>query len=132
MRRTLIGLLITMGVMAGDLRGQQAQFPDTPQGRIAAAFFVAANAPDDEALGRFQEANFSPAALRRRSAEHRAAYNRQLREDAGFLTPLEIRSASASQVVVVARGSNLPPGTTLTFTFTFTGTPPKVDRLDVR
>jgi hypothetical protein len=125
-------LLMLAALLPNALEAQQVQFPDTPQGRLVAGFFAAVNAPDEEALLRFQEANFSEAALRRRSPEQRMAYNRQLREDAGTLTPLQVASASASQIVVTARGSNLPPGMTLTLTFVFTGSPPKIDRLEVR
>ena len=41
--------------------------------------------------------------------------------EAGTLTLKEIKSASASQIVLTASGSNLPPSTLLTLSFTFTG-----------
>lgn len=130
MKRMLSTLLVLGCAVTRGAGAQQLQLPDTPQGRLAAGFFAAANSPDEDALNRFQEANFSAAALRRRSPDQRAAYNRQLREEAGALTPVEVRSASASQIVLLARGSNLP-GVTLTITFVFTGSPPKIDRMEV-
>jgi len=83
------------------------------------------------ALGRFQEANFSEAALKRRPTQVRLAQNRQIREDAGTLTPVEVRG-SGNQLVVIVTGSNTPPGMRLTVTFTFTsGDAPKIDQLQI-
>lgn len=131
MQRILFVLLMAgLGLTRG-AAGQQVQFPETPQGRLAAGFFTAVNAPDEAALAQFQESFFSQGALRRRSRDERAALNRSLREQAGRLTPVEIRSASAQQIVVAAHASSMP-GVTLTVTFAFTGSPPKIERVDVR
>lgn len=133
--RRLLAALLPVALAAGvatAAAAQEPRFPETPQGRLAAAFFAAVNSPDEGALARFQEANFSPAALQRRPAEVRLAQNRQLREDAGRLTPVEVRVVSATRLVVTATGSNTPPGLRLTVTFTFTrDDPPRIDQIQI-
>lgn len=121
MRRSWRSMMVMLAVLAPRLMAQEVQFPDTPQGKLAAGFFAAANATDEEAMLRFQQANFSEAALKRRSPEERLARTRQLREQAGALTLREVVSSSATQLVVLASGSALPEGLKLTVTFGFTG-----------
>jgi hypothetical protein len=123
----LVAITFAQGVAAQ----QKAAFPDSPQGRLAAGFFAAVNGADETALMKFQEANFSEAALKRRSADERLARNRDLREMAGKLTLEEVKSASATQLVVTANGSNAP-GLVLTITFSFTtGASPKIDAVQI-
>lgn len=133
MRRflALFGLLALAGLAgAGPASAQAAAFPDTPQGRLAEAFFAAVNAPDEMALARFQEANFSEAALKRRPTEERLARNRQLREN-GRLGLVNVVSASGNRVVVEASVSNLP-GVVLRIEFGFTGgASPKIDTVQI-
>ena len=119
-------------VYAMPAAGQSAQFPGTPQGKLAAGFFAAVNSTDEEALGAFQDANFSEAALKRRPREQRIALGKQLREQAGTLTLKEIKSASGNQIVATATGTNLAPGAILTISFTFTGGDnPKIDGVQI-
>ncbi len=130
MIRMLSVLVLLAGVPAVGA-AQAVRLPDTPQGRLATAFFAAVNAQDGAALDRFQEANFSEAALKRRPAQERKDRNRQLREQAGTLTVVDVKSASANQLVVTATGSNAP-GLMLTVTFVFTEGPnPKIDQLQI-
>jgi hypothetical protein len=119
-------------IYALPVAAQSVQYPATPQGKLAAGFIAAVNSTDDEALGAFQDANFSEAALKRRPREQRIALGRQLREQAGTLTLKEIKSASASQIVLTASGSNLPPSSLLTLSFSFTGNgAPKIDGVQI-
>ena len=119
-------------VYAMPVAAQSAQFPGTPQGKLAAGFFAAVNSTDEEALGAFQDANFSEAALKRRPREQRIALGKQLREQAGNLTLKEIKSASGNQLVATATGTNLAPGAVLTISFTFTGGDnPKIDGVQI-
>lgn len=132
MGRMLWTVLTTMAVTATGLAAQQARFPDTPQGKLAAGFFAAVGNPDERVLAEFQDANFSKAALERRSPEERQARNRDLRERAGALTLTEVVSESATQLAVTATGANAP-GVTLKITFTFTsGTPMKIEALQIQ
>jgi hypothetical protein len=132
MRAFVRTLAVVSAVLATPLAAQSVQFPETEQGRLAAGFFQAVNSPDEEALMRYQEATFSEAALKRRSREQRQALVRQLRDQAGALTLETIRAAGASQLVVTARGANLPPSQRLTITFSFTsGSPPKIDQVQI-
>lgn len=111
---------------------EPARFPDTPQGKLAAAFFAAVGNPDDRVMAQFQETNFSEAALARRSTEERLARNRQLRESAGALTLTGIVSQSDRQLVVSASGASVP-GVRLVVTFSFTaGAPPKIDAIQIQ
>lgn len=132
MIRSIAALALTLSVGVGSAVAQEPKFPETPQGRLGAAFFAAANAGSEESLTRFQEANFSETALKRRSAEERKASNRQFLETAGRLKLVEVKSATASQLVVTASGSKAP-GFILTITFSFTGDEanPKIDRLQI-
>jgi hypothetical protein len=128
----LKGLAVASVVFATPLLAQVSQFPGTPQGQLAAGFFTAVNSPDEEALVRFQEANFSEAALKRRTRDERQALARQLRDQAGALTLQEVLSASPNQLVVSAKGSNLPASKRLTVTFTFTsGSSVKIDGVQI-
>lgn len=123
---------VVCALAAAPLAAQSATYPATPQGRLAAGFITAANGPDEEALVRYQEANFSPAALKRLSREERLAKSRQLRQDAGALTLDAVRSSSGSSLVLVVRGANLPGNTRLVMTFSFTsGASPKIDAVQV-
>lgn len=124
-------LFLVSAVFAAPVAAQAVQFPSTAQGQLAAGFFSAVNSPDEEALVRFQEANFSEAALKRRSREQRQALARQLRDQAGSLTLEEIRSSGSNQLVAIARGANLPANMRLTITFTFTGSPLKIDGVQI-
>lgn len=130
MGRALMAML-TLLVVAAPAVAQQRTLPETPEGRLVAGFLAAVNSSDEEALGRFQAANFSEAALKRRSPEERAERNRSLREQTGGLTLVEVRSASSSQIVLVANGASLPKDVLLTVTFTFAGKPPKIDGVQI-
>ena len=111
---------------------QTGQFPNTPQGKLAAGFFAAVNSSDDEALVTFQDANFSETALKRRPREQRIALGKQLREQAGQLTLKTIKSASDKEIVATASGSNLAPNAVLTISFSFTGSgAPKIDAVQI-
>lgn len=132
MRRSWWSMMMALVVLAPRLTAQEVQFPDTPQGKLAAGFFAAANATDEEAMLKFQQANFSEAALKRRSPEERLARTRQLREQAGALTLREVVSSSPTQLVVLASGSALPEEVRLTVTFGFTGgDQPKIDTVQI-
>ena len=130
MKRFLWTALASVAIVTS-ATAQKAQFPDTPQGKLAAGFFAAVGAPDETALARFQEANFSEAALKRRSPEERLERNRGIREQVGALSLLEVKSATETQLVVTARGANAADYV-LTVTFTFTAGPaPKIDAVQI-
>lgn len=123
--------LVAAVVMAAPAAAQQRNLPDTPEGKLVAGFLAAANSSDEDALGRFQNANFSDAALKRRSPEERAARNQQLREQTGGLSLVEVRSVSPDQIVLLANGANLPKDVMLVITFTFAGSPRKIDGVQI-
>ena len=129
MRRTLLTLSALVVLTTGGLSAQ-AKFPDTPQGKLAAGFLAAVNAPDEMALARFQEANLSPAALNRRPTEERLSKNRELRE-LGTLKVVEVVAASATSVTLLLTASN-QPGLTLTMVLGFIGgDSPKIDTIQL-
>lgn len=129
MTRMLTAALASVALMAAPVSAQE-KLPDTPQGRMAAAFLAAVNAPDEMALARFQEANFSAAALKRRPTEERLARNRDLRE-LGTLTVTQVVSASARAIVLRITASN-QPSMTLTMEIGFTGDAnPKIDTISL-
>lgn len=107
------------------------RFPETAPGKLVEGFFRAVNAADDGALASFQEANYSDAALRRRSKEERLEWNRQLREQTGSLTLTGVESASPVELVVTATGS-AAPGVPIRIRFQFTGgSRPKIEALQI-
>lgn len=125
-------LAVAALVYALPAAAQSGEFPATPQGKLAAGFFAAVNSTDEDALAAFQDANFSEAALKRRPREQRVALGRQLREQAGQLTLKQIKSATATQIVAIASGSNLAESALLTISFTFTGgDTPKIDGVTI-
>ncbi len=129
MRRTLMTLTALLVLSASGLAAQ-TKLPDTPQGRLTAAFLAAVNAKDEMALARFQEANFSQAALDRRPTEERLSKNRELRE-LGTLTAVSVVSSSATAVTLTITASN-QPGLTLTLVVSFTGgDSPKIDTISL-
>ncbi len=129
MRRTLMALTTLVVVSASGLAAQ-TRLPDTPQGKLTAAFLAAVNAKDEMALARFQEANFSQAALNRRPTGERLAKNRELRE-LGTLTAVSVVSSSATAVTLTITASN-QPGLTLTMIVSFTGgDSPKIDAIQL-
>ena len=124
-------LLAATVVAVAPVAAQQRTLPDTPEGKLVAGFLAATTSGDEDALRRFQEANFSEAALKRRSPEERAARNQQLREQTGGLTLVEVRSTSENQIVLAANGVNLPKEVVLVVTFNFTGNPRKIDGVQI-
>ena len=131
MTRSWMTMLAAAVIAAMPAAAQQRNLPDTPEGKLVAGFLAAANSGDEEALGRFQEANFSEGALKRRSLEERMARNRQLREQTGGLSVIEVRSVSADQIVLAANGVNLPKDVLLVLTFNFAGNPRKIDGVQI-
>lgn len=130
MRRTLLTLSALMVLATGGLSAQ-AKFPDTPQGKLAAGFLAAVNAPDEMALARYQEANFSQTALNRRPTEERLSKNRELRE-LGTLKAVEVVAASAGAVTLRLTASN-QADLTLTMVISFTGGDiPKIDAIELK
>lgn len=130
MRRTLLTLSALVVLATGGLSAQ-AKLPDTPQGKLAAGLLAAVNAPDEMALARFQEANFSAAALNRTPTEVRLSRNRELRE-LGTLGIVEVVAANATSVTMILKASN-QQGLTLTMVIGFTGgDSPKIDSVELR
>ena len=131
MKRALSALVVTTAMSAPSILAQSAQFPDTPQGKLAAAFFSAANSADENVMARFQSANFSDGALKRRSPEQREQQNRELRETAGNLTLKSVVSSSPLELVLTAAGDKAP-GLVLRISFRFTtGPTPKIDGVQI-
>lgn len=127
----LFAALTAVLCLALPLAAQQAELPDTPEGKLVAGFLAASNDADEQAIARFQDEFFSADLLKRRPAEERAARNRMMREQVGRFGVVEVRRTTSSQVVVLATGSNLPPTVRLLLTFSFTGDPRKIDAVQI-
>jgi CubicO group peptidase (beta-lactamase class C family) len=85
-------------------------FPDTPQGRRAAAYFTAFNTGSDDAMAAFLKDNFSGEALKQASLEERLARYRGIKNEAKRLTPerlLRDTGDAASYLVRSAQGELL-------------------------
>lgn len=130
MSRVLAVLAVAV-LFAMPASAQQAELPDTPEGKLVAGFLAASNDADESTIARFQEQFFSEGLLARRPPEERAARNRMMREQVGRFSVVEVRRTTASQVVLLASGSSLPPDVRLLLTFTFTGSPRKIDAIQI-
>jgi CubicO group peptidase (beta-lactamase class C family) len=80
-------------------------YPDTPAGKLVAAYIEAFNSDDAGALRAFLEANLSPGAIAQRPVAQRLAALRKLQEDAGKLEPAKIVESRDGILTIVARGS---------------------------
>jgi D-alanyl-D-alanine carboxypeptidase len=94
----------------------KATFPDTPAGKLAAAYLEAFNSADAGALRAFLEANLSSGAIAQRPVEPRMKGLQQLKADAGTLTPMKIVDAREDALTIIARGSK---GSWLEISFAF-------------
>jgi len=101
--------------LAADEKGTLS-FPDTRQGRMAAAYFAAFNATGEEAMAAFLKENFSAEALKRASLEERLARFRGFKQQAMALTPEKLLRDSVETAGVLARDGR---GGWLEFTFNF-------------
>ncbi len=98
-------------------RGDDAfTFPQTPQGRRAAAYFAAFNSASESAMAAFLKDNFSSAALQRSTLEERLARFRGFKKQARSLMPEKIlRDTGDTAGFLVKDGQ----GGLLEFTFQF-------------
>ncbi len=83
----------------------KVQFPDTPAGRLVAAYIEAFNSDDPGAMRAFLAANLSPGALAQRPVEQRLKALQQLKADAGTLEPARIVEAGEGVLTIIALAS---------------------------
>ncbi len=91
-------------------------FPDTAQGRRAAAYFSAFNTGSDDAMAAFLKENFSAEALKLAPVEERLARYRGIKKEARSLTPERLLRDTADEAGYLARSGQ---GELLEFTFRF-------------
>jgi CubicO group peptidase (beta-lactamase class C family) len=102
-------------------------FPDTPQGRRAAAYFAAFNTGSDDAMAAFLKENFSVEALKRTALEERLARYRGIKKEAKGLTPEKLLRETGDAASYLVRSGQ---GELLEFTFQFeTGGEGKLDTI---
>ena len=95
---------------------RQADMPDTPAGRCAAAYLRAFNSGDENAMRAFILKYRSPSYLQKKPVEQHMEFFRSVREQWGDLSPLSCLSLSDYELVVTARPSFRPESfTTLRF-----------------
>ena len=78
-------------------------FPKSEAGGRAASWFQAFNA-GETSMKRYLEAHVAPAALEKRSVEDRMEIYRDMKEERGKITAIEVREFTDSSVKVIARG----------------------------
>ncbi len=103
------------------LQSAPPQFPDSPAGRIASAYFDAFNR-DADAAHAFEETQRCAAGLRARSMDERLAQYRELRQRWGELRPQTIETGPDGALTVTARAS--ASGAILRLTFNLESSPP--------
>jgi hypothetical protein len=84
-------------------KSDTGKFPDTPPGRVAAAYFKAFNSGDEKAMREFFLNHLSKASLASRSMEDRLKIYHQLRSDLGTLEVDIVSDASAQGITVKAQ-----------------------------
>ncbi len=103
--------------IAASARGDDAfAFPQTVQGRRAAAYFAAFNADGEGAMAAFLRENLGADALKRASVGERLARFRGSKKEALSLTPEKALRATAGSAGYLARSGS---GELLEFTFLF-------------
>ncbi len=91
-------------------------FPDTIQGRRAAAYFAAFNAEGEEAMAAFLKDNLGAEALKQATVEERLARYRGIKKEALSLTPEKLLRETEDEAGYLARDGR---GEMLEFTFRF-------------
>jgi D-alanyl-D-alanine carboxypeptidase len=107
-------ILIGVGLVA---REKEAfVFPQTPQGKRAAAYFAAFNATGEEAMAAFLKSNCSAQALKLATVEERLARYRGSKEQARSLAPEKLLRETKDAASFLARDGR---GEMVEFTFQF-------------
>jgi CubicO group peptidase (beta-lactamase class C family) len=111
-------LLITSGIAQTP---EPAKLPDTPQGRIAAAYFKAFNSGDDKVMREFFANNVSASALEQRGPDARVEIYREMRGNMGTIELRRVLAVRDTEVVTVVQTKQ---GDWIELTFLFDATPP--------
>jgi CubicO group peptidase (beta-lactamase class C family) len=112
----LFGIIVMVCATAVRSEGKAFVFPDTVQGRRAAAYFTAFNASGEGAMAAFLRDNLSAAALQRASLEERLARFRGSKQEARELAVERALRATPDSASYLARSGN---GEFIEFTFQF-------------
>ena len=109
-------LLILIGAGLAAQEKRAFEFPRTPQGKRAAAYFIAFNSAGENAMAVFLKKNFSAGALKLATVEERLARYRGIKKEARNLTPEQLlRDMGDASSYLVRDGQ----GEMLEFTFQF-------------
>ena len=82
---------------------ESAKMPDTPQGRLVAAYVKAFNSGDEKVMREFIANNVAASALEQRPLDARLEAYRQMRGNMGTIEVRRVVAARDSEVVVLAR-----------------------------
>jgi D-alanyl-D-alanine carboxypeptidase len=114
--RLFIIIVLCAGLGLAADKGKAFSFPETPQGRRAAAYFAAFNASSESAMAAFLSENFSAEALKRASLEERLARFRGFKKEARELIPEKVLRESGETANYLVRSGR---GELFEFTFQF-------------
>lgn len=113
----LLGMLFTSSFAAA----QENKLPDTPAGKIVAAYLAAYNSGNFAQMNAFQNEHLSAAALQRRSEAERKQMYERIYGDLGTLQLHRVTEAAAQAVAIQARAQK---GEAAEFRFEFEPQPP--------
>lgn len=82
---------------------EAAKLPDTPQGRLVAAYVKAFNSGDENAMREFIANNVAPSALQQRPLDARLEVYREMRGNMGTMDVKRVMAARDSEVVVLVQ-----------------------------
>lgn len=99
--RLFCGLLVVVSCIAQV--PQSTVLPDTPQGRLVAAYVKAFNSGDEKALREFFANNVAASALAQRPIEARLEIYREMRGNMGAIDLRRVVSARGNEVVVLVQ-----------------------------
>jgi hypothetical protein len=90
-------------IQRSDQKSDLGKLPDTPPGRVAAAYFKAFNSGDEKVMKEFFLNHLSKASLAGRSMDDRLKVYHQIHDDLGRLEVDSVSDASAQGITVNAQ-----------------------------
>ncbi|MEK7728941.1 MAG: serine hydrolase domain-containing protein [candidate division KSB1 bacterium] len=112
---------LLLAVSLTQVTAQEHKLPDTPAGKIVAAYLAAFNSGTFENMNAFQTAHFAPAVLQRRAEAERKQMYERIYGDLGALQLHRVTEATEQAITIQARSQK---GEAAEFRFEFEPQPP--------
>lgn len=120
MKRILRTCFVAFAIISS-ARAQESKLPDTPPGRIVAAYLEAFNSGDVNGMSAFQAAYFAPEVLQRRTEDERRQMYERIFGDLGALALHRVTEVTQRAITIQTRSQK---GEAAEFRFEFEPQPP--------